>query len=340
MPRQARIDALGALHHIIARGIERCDIFRDDFDMESFLERLGDLVQQTRTICYAWALIPNHFHLLLKTGDVPIATLMRRLLTGYAAGFNRRYGRSGHLFQNRYKSILCQEAVYLKELVRYIHLNPLRAGLARDIDELDSFRFAGHGAIMGKNLNKWQSVDQTLALFGEGVYRARINYREFMLKGVDLGTRPELVGGGLIRSAGGWTEVREMRKAGIFHKGDERILGSGDFVDTVLADAKESMQRRYAWKAKGVSLDYLIRIVSDLMALDSRAIIGPSKSRNIGRVRILICYWAVRELGFSMTEVANHLGIAVSTVSVAVSKGERLVRQENLTLSILLNINI
>lgn len=114
MPRQARIDAPGAVHHIIARGIERGKIFRDDEDRENFISRLGDLINETKTQCFAWALIPNHFHLLLKTGTVPISTLMRRLLTGYAVNHNRRHFRSGHLFQNRYKSILCQEDAYLK----------------------------------------------------------------------------------------------------------------------------------------------------------------------------------------------------------------------------------
>ena len=122
MPRQARIDATGALHHIIARGIERRPIFKDDGDRNDFLHRLGTVLTDTRTGCYAWALIPNHFHLLLRTGDVSISTVMRRLLAGYAVSFNRRHHRSGHLFQNRFKSVLCQEEPYLQELVRYIHL--------------------------------------------------------------------------------------------------------------------------------------------------------------------------------------------------------------------------
>ncbi|MFZ1984807.1 MAG: transposase [Desulfatitalea sp.] len=105
MPRQARIDAPDAVHHIIARGIERGKIFRDDHDCDTFIERLDELVVATQTQCLAWALIPNHFHLLLKTGKVPIASIMRRLLTSYAIGHNRRHRRSGHLFQNRYKSI-------------------------------------------------------------------------------------------------------------------------------------------------------------------------------------------------------------------------------------------
>jgi putative transposase len=121
MPRKARIDAPGALHHIIARGIARKKVFDDNADTDFFLERLGMIVQESQTQCFAWAMIPNHFHLLLKTGTIPIATVMKRLLTGYAIHHNRRHKRCGHLFQNRYKSILCQEDSYLLELVRYIH---------------------------------------------------------------------------------------------------------------------------------------------------------------------------------------------------------------------------
>ena len=104
MPRKARIDAPGALHHIICRGIEKTEIFYDDADRDSFVERLGRVISETQTPCYAWVLIPNHFHLLLKTGNVPITTVMQKLLTGYAVTFNRRHRRVGHLFQNRFKS--------------------------------------------------------------------------------------------------------------------------------------------------------------------------------------------------------------------------------------------
>lgn len=107
MPRQARIDGAGALHHIICRGIERKEIFSDNLDRDDFVSRLENVLVQTSTRCYAWALIPNHFHLLLQTGNVPVATVMRKLLSGYATKFNRRHGRHGHLSQNRYKSILC-----------------------------------------------------------------------------------------------------------------------------------------------------------------------------------------------------------------------------------------
>jgi putative transposase len=129
MPRKSRIDAPGALHHVIARGIARREIFLADADRDDFLKRLADILMESKTACYAWVLIPNHLHLLLRTGTTPLSSVMKRVLTGYAVGFNRRHNRQGHLFQNRYKSILCQEEPYLLELVRYIHLNPLRAGL-------------------------------------------------------------------------------------------------------------------------------------------------------------------------------------------------------------------
>ena len=90
MPRKSRIDAPGALHHIIVRGIERSEIFKDNIDRNDFLDRLGKIIQETKTKCYAWSLIPNHFHLLLKTGQVPIATVMLRLLTGYAVFHNKK----------------------------------------------------------------------------------------------------------------------------------------------------------------------------------------------------------------------------------------------------------
>lgn len=152
MPRKARIDAPGALQHVIIRGIERRNIFRSDYDRTNFIKRLAKLIPETRTDCFAWALMSNHVHLLFRTGSVPISVLMSRLLTGYAGWFNKKYKRHGQLFQNRYKSILCQEDLYLKKLVRYIHLNPLRAKLVEDLKNLDKYPWCGHSVIMNKTI--------------------------------------------------------------------------------------------------------------------------------------------------------------------------------------------
>ena len=255
MPRKSRIDAPGALHHIIIRGIERIKIFRSDYDRSNFVGRLAELVPETQTECFAWALIPKHAHLLFRTGSVPVSRLMSRLLTGYAGWFNKKYHRHGQLFQNRYKSILCQEDAYLKELVRYIHLNPLRAGIVEDLKELDKYSWCGHSSVMGKKKQPWQNVDYVYRLFSEKKKEARKIYRAYVKKGIDEGKREDLTGGGLLRSQGGWAALKGYRKAGVRVKGDERILGDSDFVEKVLKSAQESFEEKYGLKKRGYDFD-------------------------------------------------------------------------------------
>ncbi|MFH1620352.1 MAG: transposase, partial [bacterium] len=272
-------------------------------------------------------LIANHFHLLLKTGLVPIATVMRRLLTGYAVAYNRRHRRYGHLFQNRYKSILCQEDAYLLELVRYIHLNPLRAGVVADMDELDRYPFCGHAVILGKVKNTWQDFEWVLGHFDRRKGSARRSYRRFIQKGVSEGRREDLIGGGLIRSAGGWAALKAMRRLKIAQNSDERILGDGDFVEQVLAKAQEQMERRYRLQAGGYDLDKIANRVSQVMALELNEIWAPGKGRRRVNARSVLCYWAVREVGFSMAELSKQLNLSLSGVSLAVKRGEQIARE-------------
>jgi REP element-mobilizing transposase RayT len=150
---------------VILCGIERKAIFKGDADRSGFLQRLEYNISATSTPCYAWALMTNHVHLLLRTGIVPLATLMRRLLTGCVISFNRRR-RHDQLFQNRYKSILCQEDVYLLELVSYIHLNPLRSGIVSNVNDLDGYPHTGHSDLLVKQVAGWQDTDNILELFG------------------------------------------------------------------------------------------------------------------------------------------------------------------------------
>jgi REP element-mobilizing transposase RayT len=326
------------LHHIIARGIERREIFCDDEDRDDFLRRLGEIVSDSKTRCYAWALLPNHFHLLLKTGDVPVATVMRRLLSWYVSRFNRRHERSGHLFQNRYKSILCQENVYLKELVRYIHLNPLRAGVVKTLEELDGYPYCGHGRLMGKFQNDWQETNSVLTLFADRVSTARGRYRKFVEAGVAAGRRPDLVGGGLVRSAAGWQAIQELRKDAPHQKSDERILGDSEFVEQVLAGAEEALHRKYAVAARGIGIEEVMQGVSELTGVTAEALTGAGKNREAVRARSLLCFWAVSELGMSLTELAGRLGIAVSTVSGAVQRGARFAEREKLRFEAISNV--
>ena len=333
MPRQARIDAPGALHHIICRGIERRDIFRDDTDRNRFLERLGSVLQKTGTFCYAWALIPNHFHLLLKTGKEPIALVMRRLLTGYAVTFNQRHQRSGRLFQNRYKSILCQENTYLLKLVRYIHLNPVRAGIVKDMKSLDKYAYTGHSVILGQRKNSWQNVGWVLQLFSESQIKARKKYRDFLVKGIAQGRNAELTGGGLLRSIGGWGELKSMRRMRIHVKGDERILGDSDFVESVLHQASEHMERQFRLKAEGFTLSKITQRVAEIFNMKKAHLVTPGKQPDKVRARSVLAYWATKELGLTATDVGVYLGMSKSAVSRASSRGQKLINDLSLTLT-------
>lgn len=330
MPRRARIDAPGALHHIIVRGIERRKIFLDDTDREDFIDRLGKIIDDTKTKCFAWALIPNHFHLLLRTGETEISRVMQRLLTGYAVSFNRRHRRHGHLFQNRYKSILCQEDAYLLELVRYIHLNPLRANIVDNLKALEKYPYCGHSVFFKKGYRPWQDTDYVLNLFQSNISGARKRYREFVAKGVDQGHRDDLMGGGLIRSAGGWTAVKALRKAKIFQKNDERILGDGEFVEKVLSRAKENLEKRYRFKAQGFNFQAVVDRIEELTGVDKKILLSRDRQFHVVRARDLLCYWTTDELGLKQSEIAKRLGMTQTAVSMAKRRGKIFANENKL----------
>ena len=249
-------------------------------------------------------------------------------MTGYAVSFNRRHRRYGHLFQNRYKSILCQEDVYLKELIRYIHLNPLRANIVDDLNQLDTYAFCGHSALIGRLKRSWQEVNEVLAWFAPKRRQAIKQYRSFVGKGIQQGRREDLTGGGLLRSASGWVNVKMLREAKIFYKSDERILGDSDFVESVLAAADEQMERKYALRAAGLDLDGLAEIVADLTGVKACRIFSPGKDRSRVQARSLLCFWATRELGISMAELSRRIRISQSSISMSVRRGEQIAETE------------
>jgi REP element-mobilizing transposase RayT len=332
MPRKARIDAPGALHHIMARGIEKRKIFYDNFDRDTFVDRLGVVIPETQTACFAWALMPNHIHMLIRTGPTPISTVMQRLLTGYSVGFNRRHKRHGHVFHNRFKSILCQEEIYLLELVRYIHLNPLRAGLVTNYEALETYAYTGHGIIMGKYRSDWQDTGYVLGMYGKKPAIARRRYAEFVKKGIVEGRKPELVGGGLVRSLGGWSRVGELRDKGNRSKGDERILGDGDFVENILRQCQERMERKYLYKNKGYGFEWLTGKVSTTLGIHKEEITRSGRYPRRVEARSVLCYWASRELGISTIALSKRLGISQPTVSQSIRRGERIVLERKLRL--------
>jgi len=348
----------------MGRGIERRDIFKDDKDRKAFLERLAPILEETQTQCYAWALISNHLHLLLRTGQTPLSKVMRRLMTGYAVRFNRRHKRSGHLFQNRYKSIVCEEDPYLLELIRYIHLNPIRAGLVKGLRELDRYPWCGHSAILGNRKNPLipdledkkqkiftplnptnvghltgaedpvdpvknrinslaeETIEDVLLHFANTIKESRRRYRQFVKNGIDQGKRPELQGGGLVRSAGGNRAGLHGRKKDEREKGDERIVGSGDFVSNVLKKLDEFDEER---KGYSLTLDELIDRIARRFNIDKAHITSNMRQRNISMARCLISFFALYAMQCSGANVAKALNVSRAAVSKASQRGKKMV---------------
>jgi len=321
MPRLARLDAPGVLHHVMGRGIEGRKIFLNTKDRNDFIARLKHLADDKSMSVYAWALLDNHFHLLCKTNKRPLSSSMRKLLTGYVVNFHKRHRRHGHLFQNRYKSIVCQEDTYLLELVRYIHLNPLRAGLVKTMAQLNRSPFSGHAALAGSVDRDWQDTQYVLSFFGSGS-EARKKYMEFVEQGVALGKRPELAGGGLIRSMGGWFEVLALRRMGNKEASDQRILGDGTFVGQVLEEMDDMGRENLRMTTRQMDLARLAEKVCEVHGVSSGELRSGSRRAEIVEARRVFSLLAVKELGYSGAEVARYLGVTNSCVTRAVSGKE------------------
>ena len=320
MPRQARLDSPGTLHHVMIRGIEGRDIADDDQDRRDFVRRLGEVALSSGTTVFAWALMSNHAHLLLASGVSGLAKFMRRLLTGYAVNYNLRHRRHGHLFQNRYKSIVCEGDRYFTELVRYIHLNPLRVHLVKDMAALEKYPYCGHGAILGRIRYDWQDRHSVLAQFGSREGQAKLAYLRFVEEGLALGRRPELVGGGLARSAGGWSEVRSQRQRRELPASDERILGSGDFVERVLSEADKEFSRQQAARRQHKRIERVIAEACKKGGISLTELRSGSRRGALPKVRVELVHKLVQAHGVSAANAARQVGISTSGVSKILSR--------------------
>jgi len=328
MPRQARLDYPGILYHVISRGIERSNIFKRISEKGEFLRRLTELLEQSSMQCYAWCIMDNHFHLLLLTGNTKLADFMRRLLTGYAVYYNKTHKRSGHLFQNRYKSIVCDKDNYLLLLIRYIHLNPVRARLI-NMDKLAAYEWTGHAEIL-KGKTKYRVIErnEVLSYFGKKEGEAKRAYVEFVKDGVDL--KEDYTGGGLIRSAGG---VRSLLKRSFKDREsfDERILGLGGFVEEVLnkADNIEKVSLKIE------QIDDLLERISKYYDLDKNDIMK-TRTKKVRKARCLLVFMGSEYAKKSVTEMGRMLGVTQEAASIAKKKGRRIFEENNLEQKIVL----
>jgi putative transposase len=177
----------------MARGIERRPIFMDDRDRTDLLDRLREIAPESGAVFYAWAFMPNHVHFVVRSGHDSLSRLMKRVHTGFAVRFNLRHERAGYLFQNRFRSRLVTGDDDLQGLVRYVHLNPVQAGIVADLRALESWRWSAYPALMGRRAAlEFEDVSSTLSLFDREIEPARAGMRRWMAEGLesDPSTRP------------------------------------------------------------------------------------------------------------------------------------------------------
>ena len=310
MPRKPRLDIQGCIYHIINRGIEKRSIFLDDNDKKHFIDLLARILTETNTMIFAFALIPNHFHILIMRGTTPVSDVMRSITGGYAQYFNKKYNRSGYLFQGRYKAILCQKEPYFLELVRYINLNPIRVGIVRTVSELSSYKFSSHPYISGKIKSDWFNPDHVLNQFASSEKKAIGRYIKFIEDGI--GHKTDLSGGGLIRS------LKYLGKSEEKIMYDDRVLGDGDFVYQVLLDEEGEKQ-----KTNKVEFDALLSIVCNDYNLTASNILGKTRVGNTPKARATLAYLMSSKMGSSSSDIAKQLQCTSSAVSKMIGRASK-----------------
>lgn len=317
IPRVAaapRLDYPGAFHHLMARGIDRVDIFCDGHDREDFLLRLAQGIRDTGSRIHAWALQPNHVHLLSESGAAGVSALMRKVLGGYARAFNRRHLRVGHLFQGRFRSILVEKEPYFLALVRYIHLNPVRAGIVADVNELACYPWTGHSALLGIDNRTWQTTETVLDHFHHDRSTASAAYLDFVSAGQGLTHVREFELGRLVRRTAQGIKLEDESKRGRERwAADERVLGSNAFLSAVaLRFGLGPLEP--GRKADFGQLGELLRRTADGRGIPIAELQNGSQRRPVVRARSTFCRVACRDLGVPVTEVARFLAMTPRAV--------------------------
>jgi putative transposase len=277
MPRKPRIEFSGAFYHVIVRGNQKQRVFKDAADFQKYLLTLT--VYKNRSGCriYAYVLMNNHVHLLIETADIPLSKAMQGVNQTYTMYFNRKYRTVGHLFQGRYKAILCDRDAYLLGLVKYIHQNPLRAKI---VDRLDAYSWSSHHAYTGKN-NPLSLVDtdQVLRLFSEKRSRALRKYREFM------------------------EDKEGFEKNEVYATIDQRLKGDAEFVDRVLGE-HEKMPAR-PWKRK-IPLEKIAAVIEKRHDVSVETLRSPAKDRAAAGARMVFSIVA-NDHGYKAVEIGRYL---------------------------------
>lgn len=288
MARKPRIEFSGALYHVIARGNHRQVIFHDNADFLAYLERLERYRRRDGMTLYAYVLMKNHVHLLLETGDVPLSRMMQTLQFTYTQHYNRRYNKTGHLFEGRYKAILCDRNEYLLELVRYLHLNPARL---RHPQNPWRYRWSSYRAYLGERTPVQVETHEVLNLFHRQGGPARQAYLKFMKEGQGL-----------------------KHEDKYYDVVDQRFLGDEKFLDKIERRVTASPER-LPRKGPKVSWPRLLAAVADVTDLDADALVEPGRQRVRVAPRALLVYLAREWNGLSSKELGQKLRRDPSMIS-------------------------
>ena len=316
MARKARIHVPGIIQHIMARGIEGKEIFADSEDRETFLEILAASLSIAGHKCYAWVLMSNHYHLLLRSSEDPLGIMMRRLNSKYARYFSSKYNRRGYLFQDRYKSIATQDQNYIEELVRYIHLNPYRSNNCTTIEELDRYPWSGHASIMGVQTSQFQDVETVLKRFSG----SRELYRTFIQEGIANGAEEGFIN--TIRRSNEGCE--DVRNAGCW------VIGDSEFVRNVLLSDANRRARVARYQKEGFDISRLAEQVGEKAGIRADEIRKRTKDTTINEARKIFSYIGSKMLEMPKSELGKYFGISTAGVWRLAHEGRKVVEKRGM----------
>ena len=288
MARKPRLHENGGVYHVMLRGNGGQDIFFDDDDRYHFNFLLQQGIARYGHCIHGFCLMSNHVHLAIQVGEEPLAKIMQNLSFRYTRWINQKQKRIGHLFQGRYKAIMVDRDAYLLELVRYIHLNPVRAKLVR---QPQNYAWSGHRAYLGQEALAWLTTDWVLSQFGTRLATSRKRYEIFLNEGRSEGRREEFHCGG---------------------DNDQRVLGDEGFAERVL--------NLPCAPATHITLDKLINIVCLEYRLAESDLASAGREHLASEARCIIGWIALRSGQISLTEVGKRFGRDVATLSHGVQK--------------------
>ena len=297
MARRPRVHFPNALYHVIARGNQRQDIFFDEKDYQRYLSYLSGYQTRYSFHLYAYALMPNHVHLLLEVEATPLSKIMQALQFRYTRYFNTRYGKVGHLFQGRYKAILCDKDAYLLELIRYIHLNPIRSNLVRD---LERYRWVSHQSYLGRERDDLIDEDLILSQFGRTKSVARRRYNDFIREGLNLDHQAK------------YYEVK-----------DQRFLGEEEFLERI--ESKKVTDETVLFE---IPLEDIVMEVGKTVGITRERIHSLSRDRRGALGRSLVAYVARKLSGYLVKDAARYFHREPAMISHGIMKVENLLRAD------------